>query len=74
MIAILEDMTLRAQQISRDIITLLKDKGTGDYIGESISQLEHCLQCANFAVQAGKIPLSTAHKVSLFPRDFLVSV
>jgi predicted HD phosphohydrolase len=37
-----------------DIIALLEERGKGDYIGESISQLEHSLQAANFAAQAGK--------------------
>jgi predicted HD phosphohydrolase len=34
-----------------------------DYIGESISQLEHALQCAKFAADSGKAKyhLATAH-------------
>ncbi|KFZ01887.1 hypothetical protein V501_09739 [Pseudogymnoascus sp. VKM F-4519 (FW-2642)] len=35
------------------IIRLLCERGTSDYIGESISQLEHCLQCAHSAAEAG---------------------
>jgi predicted HD phosphohydrolase len=38
---------------TNDLIRLLEVRGTADYIGESISQLEHCLQAANFAAQAG---------------------
>lgn len=33
------------------IFQLLEDQGKGDYLGESISQLEHCLQAAYFAEQ-----------------------
>jgi 2-amino-1-hydroxyethylphosphonate dioxygenase (glycine-forming) len=40
--------------VTDDILHLLDERGTGDYIGESISQLEHCLQAANFAAQAGE--------------------
>lgn len=40
-------------KITGDLIHLLEVRGTADYIGESISQLEHCLQAANFAFQAG---------------------
>ena len=36
------------------LITALEQYGQGDYIGESISQLEHCLQAANSARQSGK--------------------
>jgi predicted HD phosphohydrolase len=39
------------------IIRLLCERGTGDYIGESISQLEHCLQCAHSAAEAGEYML-----------------
>jgi len=35
------------------LISLLEERGTGDYIGESISQLEHSLQCAHYGLQAG---------------------
>ncbi|KAL4398732.1 hypothetical protein ACI68E_004129 [Malassezia pachydermatis] len=33
------------------IFKLLKDQGQGDYLGEAISQLEHCLQAAYLAEQ-----------------------
>jgi hypothetical protein len=49
--------TSRAETIAQDLITLLEERGTGDYIGESISQLEHSLQCAHYAKQAGSYPL-----------------
>lgn len=35
------------------LLRLLEDNSQGDYIGESISQLEHSLQCAHLAVKAG---------------------
>ncbi|KAJ5673357.1 hypothetical protein N7507_002484 [Penicillium longicatenatum] len=35
------------------LIASLEQYGQGDYIGESISQLEHCLQAANQAREAG---------------------
>ena len=39
-------------KIADALIHFLEEQGTGDYIGESISQLEHCLQCANLGVRA----------------------
>jgi predicted HD phosphohydrolase len=36
------------------LISALERYGQGDYIGESISQLEHCLQAAHQARKAGK--------------------
>lgn len=42
-----------AEKVTNDLILLLEERGSGDYIGESISQLEHCLQCANFGVKSG---------------------
>lgn len=41
------------------IVKSLEDYGKGDYIGESISQLEHCLQAAHQAQKAGKSNYST---------------
>ncbi|KUJ18467.1 uncharacterized protein LY89DRAFT_642787 [Mollisia scopiformis] len=35
------------------LIQLLNGRGTGDYIGEHISQLEHSLQCAHSAKRSG---------------------
>lgn len=42
-----------AEKVTNDLIYLLEERGTDDYIGESISQLEHCLQCANFGIKDG---------------------
>lgn len=36
------------------IFTLLEEQGQGDYLGEAISQLEHCKQAAYFAEQEGQ--------------------
>ena len=36
------------------LVRLMEENAQGDYIGESISQLEHSLQCAHLAVKAGK--------------------
>jgi predicted HD phosphohydrolase len=41
-------------QIAKDLIDCLEKHGQGDYIGESISQLEHSLQAAHQAKQAGQ--------------------
>ncbi|KAJ5765110.1 hypothetical protein N7520_004669 [Penicillium odoratum] len=38
---------------AESLITALEQYGQGDYIGESISQLEHCLQAADQARQSG---------------------
>jgi predicted HD phosphohydrolase len=44
------------------LINLLDEHGQGDYIGESINQLEHSLQAAH---QAQKSGMSTAaHRLS----------
>ena len=37
---------------AENLVGALEQYGQGDYIGESISQLEHCLQAANQARQA----------------------
>jgi predicted HD phosphohydrolase len=42
-----------ASTVSDHLITLLEERGQGDYIGESISQLEHCLQAADLAARLG---------------------
>lgn len=46
--------TFGPAKVADDIVHLLEERGTGDYIGESITQLEHSLQAANFAAQAGE--------------------
>jgi predicted HD phosphohydrolase len=43
------------RQITDNLIQLLEERGTGDYIGEGISQLEHSLQCANFGLKSGAV-------------------
>ncbi|KAJ5873041.1 uncharacterized protein N7529_005394 [Penicillium soppii] len=42
-----------AQEKAKALISALEEYGQGDYIGESISQLEHCLQAAHQAQKAG---------------------
>ncbi|TVY64351.1 Uncharacterized protein LSUE1_G005908 [Lachnellula suecica] len=49
----MRSQALSPELTTNNLISLLEDRGTGDYIGESISQLEHCLQCAHFGVQSG---------------------
>ncbi|CAF9918042.1 MAG: hypothetical protein ALECFALPRED_000481 [Alectoria fallacina] len=44
-----------ACETSRHIVCLLEEHGQGDYIGEDISQLEHCLQAAHQAKRAGSL-------------------
>src|SRR6187402_2990771 len=51
--------TSDASKVADYLIGLLEERGTGDYIGESISQLEHCLQCANSAANYGNCTIST---------------
>lgn len=36
------------------LVRLMEENAQGDYIGESISQLEHSLQCAHLGVKAGE--------------------
>lgn len=47
------DITAPQQQHLDELFNLLEAQGQGNYIGESISQLEHCLQAAYFATQEG---------------------
>lgn len=42
-----------SNQKAEYLVTALTRYGQGDYIGESISQLEHCLQAAHQAQKAG---------------------
>ncbi|KAI9043731.1 HD domain-containing protein [Aspergillus affinis] len=44
------------QSKASDLIQCLELHGQGDYIGESISQLEHCLQAAHQAQKSGARP------------------
>lgn len=41
---------------AESLIGALEQYGQGDYIGESISQLEHCLQAAHQARKSGRKP------------------
>jgi predicted HD phosphohydrolase len=43
-----------SRAVAKSLLTTLENYGQGDYIGESISQLEHSLQAAHQAQQAGK--------------------
>ncbi|EED19019.1 conserved hypothetical protein [Talaromyces stipitatus ATCC 10500] len=42
-----------ARETAKSLLSVLENYGQGDYIGESISQLEHSLQAAHQARQAG---------------------
>ena len=46
---------LQAEEHVDWLFNLLQSQGHADYIGESISQLEHCLQAAHFAEQEGAV-------------------
>lgn len=43
-----------------EIITLLQQRGQAMYGGEPVSQLDHALQCAHLAEQAGEAPETVA--------------
>lgn len=45
------------------VLRLSRRQGDADYIGEKISQLEHCLQAASQAVEAGKCAPADADNV-----------
>lgn len=45
-----------ATQKADALISALEQYGQGDYIGEPISQLEHCLQAAHQARNSGTSP------------------
>lgn len=38
------------------LFTLFREKGTGAYFGEAITETEHALQCAHLAEQSGATP------------------
>lgn len=40
----------------QSILEIYRDRGDAQYGGEAVSQLEHALQCATLAEQAGKSP------------------
>lgn len=42
---------------AESVLSSLEKHGQGDYIGETISQLEHCLQAAHQAQKTGKFRL-----------------
>lgn len=46
--------------VAKSLLAVLEKYGQGDYIGESISQLEHSLQAAHQAKQAGKFSIITS--------------
>jgi predicted HD phosphohydrolase len=47
-------MAQEFQKKADELVSALEKYGQGDYIGESISQLEHCLQAAHQAQKAGE--------------------
>lgn len=60
----MEDPRRAPEKITDDLIQFLEERGAGDYIGEDISQLEHCLQCAHFGRQAGQSTLNTPSQIT----------
>jgi 2-amino-1-hydroxyethylphosphonate dioxygenase (glycine-forming) len=44
---------MKAENSYREIVKLFNLHGNGDYIGEAVSQKEHALQCAFFAMEKG---------------------
>jgi len=69
---------LSPDTIAQDLITLLEERGNDDYIGESVSQLEHCLQCAHYGIKFGSLvdlqPSFISHfqSVSFMPTQILI--
>ncbi len=51
--AVLSSVNQHAEDTVRTLFTFIEDQGHTDYIGESISQLEHSLQAADLAQKAG---------------------
>jgi putative nucleotidyltransferase with HDIG domain len=48
----MSDAEPTASDIVRQLLDFVKSQGNTDYLGESISQLEHSLQCAHLAQQS----------------------
>jgi phosphonate degradation associated HDIG domain protein len=47
------NMTRAPEQVTDEIFALLQASAQTDYVGEAVSQLEHALQCAKLAADAG---------------------
>lgn len=43
----------KAQQTVKQLFGYIEAQGQGDYLGEAVSQVQHSLQCATLAQQAG---------------------
>lgn len=52
-ISALPSVAQHAQNTVKDLFLLIKRQGDSDYIGEAVSQLEHSLQAAQLAIDAG---------------------
>jgi predicted HD phosphohydrolase len=57
------DKNSHAETVNQALIALLEERGTGDYIVESISQLKHSLQSAHRVDQAGKYVLRACIRI-----------
>lgn len=42
-----------ARETVKHVFSLIEAQGQGDYLGEAVSQVQHSLQCATLAQQAG---------------------
>ena len=49
----LSDVLSETEKTIDTLFSYLDAQGQGDYLGEAVSQLEHSLQCASLAVEAG---------------------
>ena len=52
-VAVLPSVEANARKMVRELFAFIEAQGHGDYLGESVSQLQHTLQAATLAQNAG---------------------
>ena len=52
-VAVLPSVEANAREMVRELFAFIEAQGHGDYLGESVSQLQHTLQAATLAQNAG---------------------
>lgn len=52
-VAVLPSVEANARETVRQLFAFIEKQGQGDYLGERVSQLQHSLQAATLAQQAG---------------------
>lgn len=53
-VKVLPSVEANARETVRELFDFIHKQGQGDYLGERVSQLQHSLQAATLAQQAGR--------------------